>query len=245
MRKYLNFTLFVMGLSLIVLGWNFIRKSRVEAPLEININQSDGNQVAQGEDSDNGIGEVPVLLYFSNNYGTKLNAEKRMVSGDTVKSDVATTVVRELLKGPAPETGLQSPIPNGTKLLNQVKVENGIATVDLSEEFVNNLSKEANADSLAIFSIVNSLVEIKEISKVRFTIDGVIKNQVGRFMFNAPFQKSESIIDKNAEIKTTRFSTEEQESGIFGEYYDDIDAIRELTDEELEEVFKAEIDFYE
>lgn len=244
MRRCYSIIFVLIVLSMVLTGCGFFERFGNKNVTESNSVQHSQGGTASQQDKELIENGVPVLLYFANKQATKLVAERRYIKTDEAKTDIATAVVKQLLEGPAPETGLEPAIPNGTKIIGSVKVEKGIATVDLSQEFVGNLSKDNNADKLAIYSIVNSLTELKEISKVRFTIEGVIRSQVGSFVFNAPFQKSESIIDKNAEIKTTVKESNEQPNSA-QQSSDDIDAIKELTDEELEEVFKHEIDFFE
>ena len=60
---------------------------------------------------------------------------------------------------------MQNPIPEGTKV-NKAEINGDCVTVDLSQEFLN------SSGTNAIYAIVNSLTELKEVNSVKFLIDG-------------------------------------------------------------------------
>lgn len=62
-------------------------------------------------------------------------------------------------------------IPLETRLLS-ITVENGICTVNLSSAFVQNMKPNFAQERLAVYSIVNSLTEIPEITTVDIWIEG-------------------------------------------------------------------------
>lgn len=147
----------------------------------------------------------PIRLYFANEDNTKLRAEIRYIdasdTGGNTES-LATIVVKELIKGPGKGTGLKSTIPEGTKLLSNVIIKGNTATVNFSKEFVEKHSGEKDAEKLTIYSIVNSLTELREIQKVEFKIEGKSKTQFkGGFKFDAPFPRSTSIISKEPPVR--------------------------------------------
>ncbi len=118
------------------------------------------------ENSDLNPYEKRLKLYFSNGKG--LVPEYRNV---TVNEDreLAASVMEELLKGPR-GAGLSSVMPAGTRLLS-INVENGLCTVNLSSEFLENRPDNESAEALTIYSIVNSLTTLTKISKVQFLIN--------------------------------------------------------------------------
>lgn len=62
-------------------------------------------------------------------------------------------------------------IPDGTELLD-IRVENGICTVDLSSEFQSGFEQSFAAERMAIYSIVNSLTELPQINTVDLWVAG-------------------------------------------------------------------------
>lgn len=129
-----------------------------------------------------------VALYFKGKEAMKLEKEYRNVSIERIRENMAKTIVEELLKGPMNEE-LYRIIPEDTKLLG-VEIDDCVATIDLSSEFVTKQEGEANA-LLAVYSIVNSLTEITEIESVKFKIDGTeMTTFKDYFIFDTLFERS-------------------------------------------------------
>ena len=82
--------------------------------------------------------KVPVILYFGDEQQTKLVKEIRYINIAEAKKGaetLASIMVKELIAGPKAH-GLKSVIPEGTSLRGPVKIEDRVATVDLTKEFV-------------------------------------------------------------------------------------------------------------
>lgn len=95
-------------------------------------------------------------------------------------------------------------ISEETRLLGIV-IENGICTVNLSSEFVSNMPKSFQAERLSVYSIVNSLTEMAEITAVDFWIEGAPLQELSFMELPAGLQRKESLIaplDTNVEHAT-------------------------------------------
>lgn len=152
--------------------------------------------------------KVPIHLYFANSDNTKLKLEVRYIPMSEASKSVnnlATIIVNELIAGPK-DKNLNPTIPEGTKLCSPVSISGTIATVDLSKEFIDKHPGGKNAEQLTIYSIVNSLTEVKEINKVQFKIEGKVQSLYkGSYKFDVPFPRSTSLIS----IETTDDSTKD------------------------------------
>jgi germination protein M len=159
--------------------------------------------------------KAPVRLYFANDDNTKLLMEIRYIPMSEVKKSVnnlASVIVEELIKGPLQNTRLKATIPEDTKLCSPVSIDAGIATVDLTKHFIDNHPGGKEAEQITIYSIVNSLTELKEIQKVRFTIDGKESTEFkGHFQFDAPFPRSASLISDDPPVRSTTAGGESKE----------------------------------
>ncbi|NMB96294.1 MAG: GerMN domain-containing protein [Clostridiaceae bacterium] len=157
-------------------------------------------------------GKTPVKLYFTNEDNSKLLAEIRYIKLDEKKNDpesLATEIMQQLIKGPAEGTNLIATIPKDTKLHSDIKIKDKIATVDLSKEFVENHPGGKEAEKMTIYSIVNSLTQIKDIEKVQFKIEGQVKDRYkGNFKFDVPFPGSPSLNSKEPPVKGRESSVE-------------------------------------
>lgn len=121
------------------------------------------------EDTDTNEFEKQISLYFPEKNYNYLQTEYRVL---TVGQDklLAEYVVEELIKS-TQTPGLADSIPANTLLLS-VEQKNGVCTVNLSREFVNNRIMSAAGQRMAVYSIVNSLTRLESIEKVCFLIEG-------------------------------------------------------------------------
>ncbi len=111
-----------------------------------------------------------VLVYFADKEMLKLVPEEMEVSGNN-NDKIAKKIIRELEKGRDGNDKIIRVIPkvkNGIK----VKTQNDTAIVNFSNKFVQAHSGGSINEILTIYSIVNSLVSIDGITKVKFTING-------------------------------------------------------------------------
>jgi spore germination protein GerM len=69
------------------------------------------------------------------------------------------------------DTELRSLIPSGTKI-RSVRVEDGLCTVDLSQEFESRRSFSQTGQLLSLMGIVNTLCNLNEIDQVTFLVEG-------------------------------------------------------------------------
>lgn len=137
--------------------------------------------------------EIPIVLYFSDTQAEKLVAEKRNVPKANILKNVEETIIIELIKGPQNQE-LSASIPQNTKLLS-VKKEADLVTINFSKEFVENHPGGSSAETFTIYSIVNSLTELKDVEKVKFLIEGKEEEEYkGHYQFDIPFIRNEELI---------------------------------------------------
>ena len=115
----------------------------------------------------NSFEKATLLLYFSDESGTKLVAETRDVFYD-LNTSKERLIVDELIKGPF-TTSLKATIPSDTKVIS-VTMNEGICYVNFDEGFLNSLSDVL--DSITIYSIVDSLSEMPNVSRVQILVNG-------------------------------------------------------------------------
>lgn len=143
---------------------------------------NDGNEINTYE-------LTKVKLYFANESGDKLIAAYREKHYST-NTPLEKFVVEELIAGPSGQIpGLYPTINPETKVIN-VMTKDGICYVNLDSSFltaVNNVSNE-----VAVYSIVNSLVELNNVNKVQILING-----------EAPSSFSNNTFERNLDFVTT------------------------------------------
>ncbi|PQQ67182.1 GerMN domain-containing protein [Acetivibrio saccincola] len=130
-----------------------------------------------------------ITLYFSDYQAEYTVAETRKVE---IKGSVEETVFEELKKGPENKE-LYGVIPEGTRLLS-IQTEDGVCTVDLSEEFVSNQPGGTAAETISINSIVNTLTELEHIDSVQFRIEGNVREVLIHHALDRPIKRNENVI---------------------------------------------------
>lgn len=133
-----------------------------------------------------------VTLYFANETGDLLKTTTRNIFY-TGTAPIEELVINQLINGPT-EMGLYATIPEGTTLLN-VSTKESICYVDLTEKFLEKLP--GITDEVAIYSIVNSLVELPGINKVQFRINGQIVETFQNTSFGVLFERNLTINEDN------------------------------------------------
>lgn len=116
----------------------------------------------------NSIQNTTLTLYFSNESGDGLVVETREDVYYSSNISMEKLIMEQLLEGPQIE-GAKSAIPAGTKLMN-VSVVDGVCYVSLDETFRNQDYQVSEA--IVIYSIVDSLTELSNISKVQISVNG-------------------------------------------------------------------------
>jgi germination protein M len=135
----------------------------------------------------------PVILYFANQDGDAL-VEYEFNIKYNGSSTIEENVIKQLINGPT-EIGMYDTIPEGTTLLN-VSTKEGICYVDFNEKFLDKLPNIT--DKIAIYSIVNTLVELPvlDINKVQFTINSKVQETYREGMeFDVSFERDLSLIE--------------------------------------------------
>lgn len=140
------------------------------------------------------VENVTLTLYFPSAGSDSVVPEQRQVQvqkGDSLEA----AIFRELQKGPK-NSDMGSIIPEGSKLLS-VSTKDGLCTLNLSAEFVENNPGGTAFEGLLIYSVVNSLTELEQVKKVQFLIDGKKREVYTHVTFSDPFERNESFIQAN------------------------------------------------
>lgn len=133
-----------------------------------------------------------VTLYFANETGDLLKTTTRNIFY-TGAAPIEELVIDQLINGPT-EIGLYATIPDGTTLLN-VSTKESICYVDFNEKFLEKLPDIK--DEVALYSVVNSLVELPGINKVQFRINGQSVETYQNTAFDVLFERNLSINEDN------------------------------------------------
>ena len=112
-----------------------------------------------------GADSEPVMLYFPAESGSVIVPVTRMVS----KRDINTAVL-ELAKGPAGDEMLEGVVPAGCGLID-VKVENGVAKLNFTGEFVD-LVQNSDGGRMALKALALTCAQFDGVKSVDIYVDG-------------------------------------------------------------------------
>lgn len=144
------------------------------------------NIVINPEISDEKTDSQIVKLYFRK--GNKLYAQDRLINID-LNQPIEKYILEQIILGPS-SSDLSATVSPDTKICD-VKTDKDICYVSLSGEFTNKNNDNDN-QKFALYSIVNSLTELKDINKVQFLIESEKTNQSK--WLNKPIERNEKII---------------------------------------------------
>lgn len=143
------------------------------------------------EDVGVSVSKMKCTLYFANTEKTQLVPVQVEVEAEDYYTS-EQLVLETLLQGPT-EEGCVSAIPKNTKI-KQIVTKDSICYVDLSSEFMN-YQKDMPAE-LTVYSIVNSLAELTNVSKVIFTVEGTTRNLYIDLDFAQVFERSLELVEE-------------------------------------------------
>ncbi|MGB9679824.1 MAG: Gmad2 immunoglobulin-like domain-containing protein [Thermoanaerobacteraceae bacterium] len=133
-----------------------------------------------------------ISLYFLNDKMNGLVLERRYISKD---SDIMTTILNEMIKGPSDEFYEKPVFSSDAKLLS-VQVQDGTAFVNFSKGFINAVNTtdgDNKIDKLKVAAIINTITDIPGIDNVQFLEEGNKIDTIGNYYIGLDPLKREII----------------------------------------------------
>ncbi len=124
-----------------------------------------------------------VKLYFLDKNGELSYIWRKIKLSDTVS--IGQMVVEELINGPE-NADYSAVLSQDTKILSFEMTE-GTAYVNMSQAFIDKNKSTPNAEENAVYSIVNSLLELDAVENVQFLIEGKKVNEFETIDISVPF----------------------------------------------------------
>ena len=125
----------------------------------VGLNQEEATQEVFG-------GASEVQLYFPAQDGRLLVPVSRTV----YSSDDVATAVFEFLRGPKADSGLETPLPEGTQLLG-VSVDGGVVTINFSSEFTR-IAEMSDGGVQAMRALMLTCTRYPGVKRVKILVDG-------------------------------------------------------------------------
>lgn len=134
------------------------------------------------------IEKTEVLLYFADK-DANLAIERRAV----VLENFEKSVVEEIIKGPENKE-LSKTINGDVKVISSI-VKDGVCTVELSKEFEKYNTSGSAGESVAIYSIVNTLCQFEHIDRVQIKMEGkAIGEYMGHVYIDEPLEADPNMV---------------------------------------------------
>ncbi|MBE7034304.1 MAG: hypothetical protein E7406_08780 [Ruminococcaceae bacterium] len=132
-----------------------------------------------------------VKIYFPDKNGENLVIENRKIDTQQALS-LEKAIVSELIKGPE-SNKLSSAVADGTKLLG-IETKDGVCYVNFSSEFKSKSSSGSAATRLSLYSVVNSLCELRNVDSVQILVNGETGVEFGNFVLDIPYEANYDLV---------------------------------------------------
>lgn len=147
-------------------------------------------------DSSSDPNQREVCLYFMDEDGGMLVPEYRTLSISD-ELEIERYVIEELLR-PAQTTNLRSPLPEGTELLG-ISRDGRDCVINLSSEFWDNKPETATGELLTVYSLVNSVTSLGNITNVSIVVNGQPISRYVNLSLTEPLTRCDSIVSQGGE----------------------------------------------
>ncbi len=199
MKKLISITLIIILVFTVAIGCSKKENTSQDTQKQHNDEVNNGTDI-QDENEDKGeeIEDVEYVLYIRYKSEPFIESERFTIpnNDNRLKEKLLEQIALEHLMNFGGFGELISPIPEDTKLLNFTK-EDGLITVDFSQEFVNNMKYNEYNTAVSVAAIVNTLTVFNNDLKVIFKVDGNELIKLNGVDMNKKFKYSdEFFIDK-------------------------------------------------
>ena len=162
----------IVSIMILVSGCGPNRGDDGEPTITIDIPQENQFQevpVVAGEPAREPGEAITIQLWFSDSHGQTLIVEEREINR---LEGIARATINELINGPSVDSALLPTIPVGTVLRDINVRDDGLVIIDFSRELINNHIGGTTAETLTVYSIVNTLTQFPTVDRVQFLVEG-------------------------------------------------------------------------
>lgn len=164
MKKYVKWIILSLIVLVIGLGiWIFFI-NRGEGEEEI-IEYTPLEEITEEQ-----VRNTIISVYYKNKETGELMPEARLIDVKLLANNPYEEILKILMNNPKSDK-LERVIPEGTILLG-VELKKETLYINFSNEFIENQKEGVEEEAKTIYSIVNTLTELNEVTKVRILING-------------------------------------------------------------------------
>lgn len=148
--------------------------------------------------------KMAMTVYHSTKDNSCLVGEIHLVgygTNDKKLESLVSSIADEVIKGPQNGSVLKSTMPVGTKQVGKAIITGNIAIVNLNKAFLDGLPVIKKEAELVVYSMINSITEIKEIGAVKFLIDGKeVKETAAGLNLTLAYKRNLSVVKEKETI---------------------------------------------
>lgn len=159
--------IFIVSLIIVFIGGiacGFIKNNTEETISNIS------EYIPEPEITDEELRKTIVTLYYINCENQNLESEARLIDSKELLREPYKVLIGMLIDGPK-DSNLESLIPSNTKIIG-TELKGNCLTINFSKELLEVDKSNPTRISNLIYSIVNTLTELKEVTSIKFLIDG-------------------------------------------------------------------------
>ena len=160
----------IAGLVVILIIIGLIVSQNISITEEKVENTNINEIVPQEEIAKNQERMTLLTLYFYDTEANKIIPEVRNIDAKELLNDPYMKIMELLIEG-SENSKIGKTIPEGTKL-NSISINKNELTIDLNETFLSKYEKGSEGQLKMIYTIVDTFLELKEITGVKFLVNG-------------------------------------------------------------------------
>lgn len=165
MRKYVKWLVIVIAIFIIGIGiWLFFINRGEVAEEEI-IEYTPAEEITEEQERN-----TIISVYYKNKETKELMPEARLIDVKLLANNPYEEILKILMNEPKSDK-LEKVIPKGTILLG-TELKKNTLYINFSNEFIDNQKEGIEEETKTIYSIVNTLTELNEVTSVKILING-------------------------------------------------------------------------
>lgn len=181
--KHKKIYFIVIGVLVLIFGiilWSYFNR-------EEEVVKNSKEIVPEQEISDEQLRNTIISLYFINKDTGELQVESKLIDAKKLLENPYQKLTELWLNGPN-NNSLTNNCSSNVKI-NNAKLEDNCAVIDLSNEFIEEYQGTQEQISKTIYGIVNTMTELTEVDCVKILINGEDNKYLGSFNLSEKYYR--------------------------------------------------------
>lgn len=156
----------------------------------------EARQLPESPPGKQGPSAVQKVILFFGDEQSQLIREAREIETCDDRTKCLRSLLEELFRGPVGE--MTAVIPEWT-VINDVRIEGNLATIDLDKDFAESLAPGSSAEMQAVYALVNTVcINMPEVHRIKITLDGKQDSRLRHLDLSDPLEPDYSLEPSSA-----------------------------------------------